>query len=302
MSYNIKNIRNEFKEKGIFYTQPKLAEYMKSLIDIEITDVYDPTCGDGSLLSCFNKDLPKFGQEINESQLLVAKENLSNFTGVCADTLKSPAFLDKKFSCIIANPPFSISWLPPTGLFKDERFSNVPILPPKSKADYAFLLHIIYMLAENGIAIVLNFPGILYRGNSEGAIRKWFIENNYIDKVIHIPNKQFIDTSIATCVLILRKNKISTDIEFIDNELEISRIVNLQEIVSNDYNLSINTYVQKKENKPLINPIALNSKARLQMLEKLKKDIEFDKMVCSFEGYNFKEYLDSLKQVIESFY
>lgn len=302
MSYNIKSIRDDFKEKGIFYTQPKLAEYMKSLIDIEISDVYDPTCGDGGLLSCFDNDLPKFGQEINESQLVVAKENLVNFTGVCGDTLKTPAFLGRKFSCIIANPPFSISWSPPTGLFKDERFSNVPILPPKSKADYAFLLHIIYMLAENGIAIVLNFPGILYRGNSEGAIRRWFVENNYIDKVIHIPNKQFIDTSIATCLLILRKNKTNTDIEFIDNELELSRVVSLQEIASNDYTLSVNTYVQKKEEKPIINPDELQNNARATMLNALRKSIEFDKMICSLEGYDHKAYLDSLKQVIDSYY
>ena len=105
--YNIKNIREEFKSKGIFYTQPELAEYMKSLVDIEIKDVYDPTCGDGSLLSCFPDDMPKFGQEINGHQLDAAKKRLKNFTGICGDTLKEPAFMDKRFSCIVANPPLS---------------------------------------------------------------------------------------------------------------------------------------------------------------------------------------------------
>ena len=160
--YNIKNIREEFKSKGIFYTQPELAEYMKSLVDIEIKDVYDPTCGDGSLLSCFPDDMPKFGQEINDHQLAVAEQRLKNFTGVCADTLKAPAFMDKRFSCIVANPPFSITWeLPQTGLFGDVRFNEAPALPPKSKADYAFLMHIIHLLADDGIAIVLKSTGIV---------------------------------------------------------------------------------------------------------------------------------------------
>lgn len=155
MGYNIKNIREDFKSKGIFYTQPELALYMKSLVDVDITDAYDPTCGDGSLLACFPDELPKYGQEINDHQLAVAEKRLKNFTGICADTLKEPAFMDKRFSCIVANPPFSISWEPPqTGLFGDVRFNEVPVLPPKSKADYAFLLHIIHLLADDGIAIV----------------------------------------------------------------------------------------------------------------------------------------------------
>jgi type I restriction-modification system DNA methylase subunit len=135
MSYNIKSIKEEFKAKGIFYTQPELAEYMKSLVNVPITDVYDPTCGDGSLLACFPDDLPKFGQELNDHQLKVASERLKNFTGFCGDTLENPAFLDKKFSCIVANPPFSIKWNPPVGLFKDARFDSVPTLPPQSKAE-----------------------------------------------------------------------------------------------------------------------------------------------------------------------
>ena len=302
MSYNLKNIKEEFKSKGIFYTQPELAAYMKSLVDADITDVYDPTCGDGSLLSCFPDELPKFGQEINDHQLAVAEKRLKNFTGICADTLKDPAFMDKRFSCIVANPPFSIEWQPPVGLFKDERFAEAPALPPKSKADYAFLLHIIHLLADNGIAIVLNFPGILYRGNSEGILRKWFVDKNWIEKVIQIPGKTFVDTTIATSLLILKKNKSTTNVEFVDNEEKLSRVVPFDEIVNNDYNLSVNTYVQKEVEKVIIDPNDLQRKARMAMCKRLRKDIEMDKMICELEGWDFNPYLDDLKNVLNSYY
>lgn len=301
--YNIKNIRKEFKSKGIFYTQPELAEYIKSLVDIDIKDVYDPTCGDGSLLSCFPDDMPKFGQEINDHQLAVAQQKLKNFTGVCADTLKEPAFMDRRFSCIVGNPPFSIAWEPPqTGLFGDVRFNEAPTLPPKSKADYAFLMHIIHLLADDGIAIVLNFPGILYRGNSEGVIRKWFVDKNWIEKVIQIPGKTFIDTAIATSLLILKKNKSTTNVEFIDNENKLSRVVTFDEIVNNDYNLSVSAYVQKEVEKVIIDPNDLQQKARLLMCKRLRKDIEMDKIICELEGWDFNPYLDDLKNVVNSYY
>lgn len=302
MSYNLKNIKEEFKSKGIFYTQPELAAYMKTLVDIDIKDVYDPTCGDGSLLSCFPDELPKYGQEINDHQLAVANQRLKNFTGICADTLKDPAFMDKRFSCIVANPPFSIAWEPPTGLFKDERFAEAPALPPKSKADYAFLLHIIHLLAHDGIAIVLNFPGILYRGNSEGTLRKWFVHKNWIEKVIQIPGKTFVDTTIATALLVMKKNKTTTNIEFIDNELKLSKVVSVDEIINNDYNLAVSSYVQKEAEKIIVDAADLQRKARAGMVRKLKKDIEMDKMICELEGWDFTSYLDDLKNVVNSYY
>lgn len=300
--YNLKNIKEEFKSKGIFYTQPELAEYMKSLVDIEYRDVYDPTCGDGSLLACFGDEVPKFGQEINDHQLAIAKTRLKNFTGVCGDTLANPAFMDRRFSCIVANPPFSIKWQPPVGLFKDRRFVDAPALPPKSKADYAFLLHVMHLLADDGVAVVLNFPGTLYRGNSEGVLRRWFVEKNYVEKVIQIPGKTFVDTAIATVVLVLTKRKISTDIEFVDNELKLSRVVPASEVAANDYMLSVSAYVQTVIEKKHIDPSELQKKARAGMLRKLKSDIEMDRMVCEIEGWDLRPFLDDLKNTIEHYY
>lgn len=302
--YNIKSIKEEFKAKGIFYTPNELALLIKSFVDIEVDEVYDPTCGDGSLLSVFEDNVKKYGQEINAHQLEAAKNRLVNFTGYCGDTLKEPAFIDKKFKCIVANPPFSIAWEQPilNGIFTDDRFRLVPALPPKSKADYAFILHILHYLANDGIAVVLNFPGILYRGNSEGKIRKWIIEKNYIDKVIRIPGKTFIDTPIETAVIIFRKNKTTTDIEFIDTEKNKSYTAKIEEIRNNDYVISVSSFVQDEIKRIKYNPNDLQKDSRANMIRKIKADIEIDKMVCELEGYDFTEYLDSLQALVLSYY
>lgn len=302
--YNLKSIKKEFKAKGVFYTTNETALLMKSFIDIEVNEVYDPTCGDGSLLSVFDDDVKKYGQEINNNQLEEAKNRLNNFCGYCGDTLKDPAFNDKKFKCIVANPPFSIAWEPPifNGLFTDHRFKNVPALPPKSKADYAFILHIIHYLASDGIAVVLNFPGILYRGNKEGEIRRWLIENNFIDKIIRIPGKTFIDTTIETALIIFKKNKTTTDVTFIDYEKDKSYVASFEEIKRNDFVLSINSFIKEEVIKVKYDPKELQINSRESMIKKIKADIEFDKMVCELEGYDFNEYLDSLQNVISSFY
>src|SRR5574344_2123417 len=285
--YNIKTIKEEFKAKGIFYTTKELALLIKSFVDIEVDEVYDPTCGDGSLLSVFEDNVKKYGQEINDHQIEVAKNRLINFTGYCGDTLKDPAFSDKKFKCIVANPPFSIAWEQPilNGIFTDERFRLVPSLPPKSKADYAFILHILHYLAKDGIAVVLNFPGILYRGNSEGEIRKWICEKNYIEKVIRIPGKKFIDTTIETALIVFRKNKTTTDIEFIDTEKNKSYTATLEEVKGNDFVLSVNAFVIEEKQQIQHDPIQLQKNARNGMLKRIKADIELDKMICEMEGY-----------------
>ena len=302
--FNLKSIKEEFKAKGIFYTTNELALLIKSFVDIEVDEVYDPTCGDGSLLSVFDDNVKKYGQEINDHQIEVAKNRLINFTGYCGDTLKEPAFKDKKFKCIVANPPFSIAWEQPilNGIFTDDRFRLVPALPPKSKADYAFILHILYYLANDGIAVVLNFPGILYRGNSEGEIRKWIVEKNYIDKVIRIPGKTFVDTTIETALIVFRKNKTTTDIEFIDTEKNKSYKATIEEVIKNDFVLSVSAFVQDDIVKIEYDPIELQKNARNGMLRRIKSDIELDKMICEIEGYNFIEYLISIENLIKSYY
>ena len=302
-NYNIKSIKEEFKAKGIFYTTNELALLIKSFVDIETDEVYDPTCGDGSLLSVFDDNVKKYGQEINDHQIKVAENRLTNFTGYCGDTLKAPAFNEKKFKCIVANPPFSIAWEQPVlnGIFTDDRFMFVPSLPPKSKADYAFILHILHYLADDGIAVVLNFPGVLYRGNSEGEIRKWIVEKNFIDKVIRIPGKTFVDTAIETALVVFRKNKTTTDIEFIDTEKNKNYKATFEEVKGNDFVLSVSAFVIEEKQQIQHDPIQLQKNSRNGMLKRIKADIELDKMICEMEGYNFNEYLISIKTLIETY-
>jgi len=301
-NYNLKSIKEEFKSKGIFYTTSELAFLMKSYIDIDFNDVYDPTCGDGQLLSVFSDNIKKYGQEINDHQLKIAQERLVNFQGYCGDTLKDPFFYEKKFKCIVANPPFSIPWEQPifNGFFTDERFSSIPALPPKSKADYAFILHILHYLSNDGIAVVLNFPGILYRGNSEGLIRKWIVENNFIEKIIRIPGKTFVDTNIETALIIFKKNKTNTDIIFINSENGSSYTATINEVRNNDYILSVSCFVIEEKEQIKYNPNDLQEKARKSMVNKLKADIEIDKMICEMEGYDFNKYISEIKYIINN--
>lgn len=295
MGYDIKSIRQDFKEKGIFYTTPELANYLKSFLPADVKEIYDPTCGNGGLLSAFGEDVIKYGQDINEEQVKFAEEHLQNFIGVVGDTLKNPAFMDRKFKYIIANPPFSIKWEP----FIDGRFENLPALPPKSKADYAFLSHILYYLQDDGMAVVLNFPGILYRGNAEGKIRQWFIENNYIDTVIEVDGGYFVDTKISTVVLILQKNKKTTDIRFIHNNNEIT--VTQDEVSKNGYILTVSYYIEEEVEKEEINPIELENTARKAFLDKLRKELDFEKMVCEMEGISMQPFISAIKNIVREY-
>ena len=294
--YNIKSIRQDFKQKGIFYTQRELAEYIKNLLPENVDRVYDPTCGNGGLLSVFDDNVEKYGQDINAEQVEEAAKRLVNFHGVAGDTLKTPAFKDMKLDYIVANPPFSIKWEP----FQDERFT-APVLPPPSRADYAFNLHILHYLSDKGIAAVLNFPGILYRGNREGTIRQWLVEQNYIEKVIAIAGNKFADTAIATCVIVYNKAKTNTDILFIDDETGKQRSVSFEEVKENGFNLSVNTYIRTEAPKEEINPIELDTQARNAFFVNLKKELQFEKMVCEFEGWDFKVFLSDIQKVLDEF-
>lgn len=293
---SIKNIRQEFKDNGVFYTPLALAERLKSYVDIEPKSVYDPTCGCGNLLSVFPENVEKYGQELDEEQLSLI--DLPNFKGYAGDTLKSDMFSDMKFDCIVANPPFSVKW-EPDALKDDIRFVNCPALPPPSKADWAFMLHILQHLSDDGVAVVLEFPGILYRGQKEGIVRQWFVENNYIDRVVNIPGNTFEDTSIATCVVVLKKNKKTTDITFEDGEK--TKIVPQKEVVENGFCLSVRNYIQEEVIQEYVDPIELELHARKSFLKKLENELEFEKTVCEMEGISMQPFIKAIENVLKKY-
>lgn len=293
---SIKNIRQEFKNNGIFYTPPELAEKLKSYVDFEPETVYDPTCGAGNLLRVFRENVKKYGQELDAEQLGLI--DIPNFKGYAGDTLLDDGFKGMKFDCIVANPPFSVKWNPDE-LASDERFSCSPVLPPPSKADWAFMLHILHHLADDGIAVVLEFPGILYRGQREGKVRKWFVQNNYIDRVVHVPGNTFEDTAISTCIVVLKKNRETTDIVFEDKEK--TETVSLERIEENDYSLSVSLYIEEEIEKEEIDPSVLENEARRSFLIRLKKELDFDKMVCEMEGISIRPFISAIRKILREY-
>lgn len=293
---SIKNIRQEFKNNGIFYTPPELAEKLKSYVDFEPETVYDPTCGAGNLLRVFRENVKKYGQELDAEQLGLI--DIPNFKGYAGNTLLDDGFKGMKFDCIVANPPFSVKWNPDE-LASDERFSCSPVLPPPSKADWAFMLHILHHLADDGIAVVLEFPGILYRGQREGKVRKWFVQNNYIDRVVHVPGNTFEDTAISTCIVVLKKNRETTDIVFEDKEK--TETVSLERIEENDYSLSVSLYIEEEIEKEEIDPSVLENEARRLFLIRLKKELDFDKMVCEMEGISIRPFISAIRKILREY-
>lgn len=295
---SIKNIRQEFKDNGIFYTPPELAEKLKSYVDFEPKSVYDPTCGAGNLLRVFPDNVKKYGQELDAEQLRLI--DIPNFTGYAGDTLVEDGFPGMKFDCIVANPPFSVKWNPDNAK-DDVRFRYVPVLPPPSKADWAFMIHILSHLSDDGIAVVLEFPGILYRGQREGKVRKWFIENNYIERVVNIPGNTFEDTSISTCIIVLKKNKKTTDIVFEDGERE--RTVLLEEIIENEYVLSVNTYIPDETEKEEIDIDSINKQVVFDLLKRIENTIQMILAVREISSDNFylNELIDGLEGILSKY-
>lgn len=293
---SIRNIRQEFKDNGVFYTPPALAEKLKQYVDIDISSVYDPTCGAGNLLSVFPDNIAKYGQELDAEQLALIQ--LPNFTGYAGDTLMDDRFAGMKFDCIVANPPFSVKWHS-EALKEDIRFLNCPAMAPPSKADWAFMLHILHHLSEEGVAVCLEFPGILYRGQREATIRQWFIENNYIDRIVNIPGNTFEDTSISTCIVVLKKNRKTTDVIFEDG----ARIeaVPLKQIQKNGYVLSVSSYIWEETEKELVNPLDLENTARTTFLAKLRKELEFDRQVCAMENISMQPFIREIKEIVKEY-
>jgi type I restriction enzyme M protein len=235
---------NAGKSGGEFYTPQEVSELLAKITTAgksEVNKVYDPACGSGSLLLKFAKILGKenvkdgfFGQEINITTYNLARINMflhdinyDKFNIALGDTLLDPKHADDEpFDAIVSNPPYSIKWEGDDNplLINDYRFSPAGVLAPKSKADLAFTMHILSYLSAQGTAAIVEFPGVLYRGGAEQKIRKYLVENNYVDTIIALPNDLFFGTSIATCIVVLKKNKENdNNILFIDASNEFIR-------------------------------------------------------------------------------
>ena len=300
---------NAGKSGGEFFTPADVSELLTKLGTVgktEVNKVYDPACGSGSLLLKAEKVLGRnsvrngfFGQEINITTYNLCRINMflhdigfDKFNIACEDTLISPQHWDDEpFELIVSNPPYSIKWAGDSNplLINDPRYSPAGVLAPKSTADFAFIMHSLSWLAANGTAAIVCFPGIMYRGGAEQKIRKYLIDNNYVDCVIQLPSNLFFGTTIATCIIVLKKNKADNKTLFIDATKEcikvtknnkltpdnIEKIVNTfanreekahfshlaayDEIVENDYNLSISTYVEAEDTREKVDIVKLNA-------------------------------------------
>ena len=300
---------NAGKSGGEYYTPQEVSELLTRITLVgktEVNKVYDPACGSGSLLLNFAKILGKenvrqgfFGQEINITTFNLCRINMflhdidfDKFDIGHGDTLTDPIHWDDEpFEAIVSNPPYSIKWAGDDNplLINDPRFSPAGVLAPKSKADLAFIMHSLSWLATSGTAAIVCFPGILYRSGAEQKIRKYLIDNNFIDCVIQLPGNLFYGTSIATCIMVLKKSKNENNTLFIDASREFVKITNnnkltptniekivgtyidrvdiphFAKLVSNsdiaaqDYNLSVSTYVEQEDTREVIDITKLNA-------------------------------------------
>lgn len=324
---------NAGKSGGEYYTPQEVSELLTKITVVgkkEVNKVYDPACGSGSLLLNFAKILGKdnvrlgfFGQEINLTTFNLCRINMflhdidfDKFNIANEDTLISPKHWDEEpFEAIVSNPPYSIKWAGDSNplLINDPRFSPAGVLAPKRTADLAFIMHSLSWLSTSGVAAIVCFPGIFYRGGAEMKIRKYLIDNNFVDSVIQLPSNLFFGTSISTCILVLKKAKTDNSILFIDasNEFEkvsknnklrsnninnilslysnredkvyFSKLVNNSDIAAKDYNLSVSAFITKEDFSEKVDIIHLNLKiseivAREQALRE-----EIDKIIAEIE-------------------
>ena len=324
---------NAGKSGGEFFTPADVSELLTRLGTVgktEINKVYDPACGSGSLLLKAEKVLGKdairngfYGQEINITTYNLCRINMflhdvgfDKFNIACEDTLISPQHWDDEpFELIVSNPPYSIKWAGDSNplLINDPRFAPAGVLAPKSKADMAFIMHSLSWLAANGTAAIVCFPGIMYRGGAEKKIRKYLVDNNFIDCVIQLPSNLFFGTPIATCIMVMKKNKTDNRILFIDASSEcvkvtnnnkltaenIARIVDVfakheeiphfsqlaeyQDIVDNEYNLSVSTYVEAKDTREKVDIVKLNEEIREIVAREDHLREEIDRIIAEIE-------------------
>ena len=313
------------KSGGEFFTPQEVSELLACLAVAdghEVRSVYDPACGSGSLLLKFSKTIGKdnpnlmyFGQEINPTTYNI---NYDKFDIRLGDTLVNPLHrTEEPFDAIVSNPPYSIAWEGSKNplLINDDRFSGPGVLAPDSTADLAFTLHMLHSLSESGTAAIVEFPGVLYRGGKEKAIRQWLIENNYVDTIIQLPQNLFFGVGIATCIIVLRKgmrpdNKvlfIDASREFVKNgnknrltqdnqdhifqvfaqrkvEQYFSCLVPNADILANDANLSVSSYVEQEDTREVIDIKAVNAKLKDLIKEGDELNRKIDEIIKELGG------------------
>lgn len=322
------------KSGGEFFTPQEVSELLAQITVVgksEVNKVYDPACGSGSLLLKFAKVLGHgkvrqgfFGQEINLTTYNLCRINMflhdinyEKFDIAHGDTLTDPAHWDDEpFEAIVSNPPYSIKWDGKDNplLINDPRYAPAGVLAPKSKADLAFTMHILSWLAVNGTAAIVEFPGVLYRGGAEQKIRKYLIDNNYIDTVIQLPPDLFFGTTIATCIIVLKKSKHDNSTLFIDASAEFTRngnknklteshrkkildafttreelehfakLVPNEEIGENDYNIAVSSYVEQKDEREEIDIKVLNTEIAGIVVRQSELRTQIDAIVADLEG------------------
>ena len=324
---------NAGKSGGEFFTPQEVSELLTKIATYgkkEINKVYDPACGSGSLLLKSAKILGKdnvrngfFGQEINITTYNLCRINMflhdidpDKFDIALGDTLKDPAHWDEEpFEAIVSNPPYSIHWEGSKNplLINDPRFSPAGVLAPSSKADLAFVMHSLSWLASNGAAAIVCFPGVFYRSGAEKKIRKYLVDNNFIDCIIQLPDNLFFGTSIATCILVMKKNKTDNKILFIDaskncvkitnnNKLRgvdidkiieeyasreevkyVTHLATYEEIEAQDFNLSVSTYVEQEDTREKIDIKVLNEDISKIVEKENKLRAEIDRIIAEIE-------------------
>lgn len=322
------------KSGGEFFTPTEVSELLARITLVgkkQVNKVYDPACGSGSLLLKFAQILGKgnvrqgfFGQEINLTTYNLCRINMflhdinyEKFDIAHGDTLMDPKHWDDEpFDAIVSNPPYSTRWEGDDNplLINDPRFSPAGVLAPKSKADLAFTMHILRWLSTTGTAAIVEFPGVLYRGGAEQKIRKYLIDNNYVDAVLQLPPNMFFGTSIATCIIVLKKSKKENKTLFINaskeyepsgnknklSEENIETIINAYierkdvdhfcqlvdntEIAENDYNLSVSSYVEMEDTREIIDIEELNAEIAEIVERQTKLRSEVEAIVAELEG------------------
>lgn len=329
---------NAGKSGGEYYTPQEVSELLARIAVVgkkEVNKVYDPAVGSGSLLLQFAKILGKenvrkgfFGQEINITtynlcriNMILHDINYTEFSIAHGDTLADPSpehWEEEPFEAIVSNPPYSIHWAGDSDplLINDPRFSPAGVLAPKSKADLAFTMHMLSWLSTTGTAAIVEFPGVLYRGGAEQKIRKYLIDNNFVDAVIQLPPDLFFGTGIATCILVLKKSKKDNATLFIDASTEFVRggnknklsdgnrtkileaytnredvgyfakLVNNADIAKNDYNIAVSSYVEQEDTRETIDIAKLNGEIKEIVKKQSKLRIAIDEIVAGIEMKN----------------